>query len=103
MSNRKSPQKQMFIDFDDTPELEGTPGKAKFMIGKSLEESSFLPMNITPVQKKQKIIKKVRFHDDEPIVVPPSQEMAEAKVGSKRVLTRTSELKNVVQSEESET
>ena len=46
----------------------------KFMIGKNLEESSFLPMNISPVElkKKEKVIKKVRFHDDEPTVVHPS-------------------------------
>lgn len=101
LSAKKSPQK--FIDFDET-ELEGTPGKTKFMIGKNLEESSYLPMNIDPVQmEKKKVIKKVRFHDDEPIVVPPSQEMPEVKVGTKRVLTRTSDLKSTIYSEESET
>lgn len=101
MSARKEAQR--FIDIDDSPELEGTPGKAKFMLGKNLEESSFLPMNVNPVQLKKKIVKKVRFHDDEPIVVPPSQEVAAPKVGTKRVLTRTSELKNGTFTEDSET
>ena len=47
LSSQKSPQK--CIDIDEVSDLEGTPGKVQFMIGKGLEESSYLPMSVTPV------------------------------------------------------
>jgi len=58
-------------------------------MGNPREESSYLPMNINPeaLLDKKKIIKKVRFHDDEPIVVEAAPVADQPKVGSKR-LTR---------------
>jgi len=50
------------------------------------EESSYLP-DIVPqeqlVKKKEKIIKKVRFHDDDPVTVLPADYQ---RVGTKRNL-----------------
>lgn len=41
---------------------------SKQFLRKNLEESSFLPDQVIPakIEKKKNIIKKVRFHDDEP-------------------------------------
>jgi|APSaa5957512535_1039671.scaffolds.fasta_scaffold210182_1 hypothetical protein len=48
------------------------------------EESSYLPDNVPHeqlVRKNEKIIKKVRFHDDDPVTVLPADY---PRVGSKR-------------------
>ena len=54
------------------------------------EESSYLP-DIVPqeqlVKKKEKIIKKVRFHDDDPVTVLPADYQ---RVGTKRNLYKNS-------------
>lgn len=70
------------IDLDDEEDFEESPSKQKF-VQQMREESSFLPVAAPQVEKK-KIIKKVRFHDDEDIVVPNSPQ----KVGVKRTLNR---------------
>ena len=64
------------------------------------EESSYLP-DIVPqeqkVNKKEKIIKKVRFHDDDPVTVLPADYQ---RVGTKRNLTKNSAY-NTIEDEES--
>ena len=50
------------------------------------EESSYLPDTVIPAEKieKKKIVKKVRFHDDNPVVVGQQEQIP--KVGTKRLL-----------------
>lgn len=80
-----------YINLDDDNEMD-TPSKK--MIQPRLEESSYLPMNVKPeVKEKKKIVKKVRFYDDDAIESNEdhndlSQEPL-PRVGSKRTLTRT--------------
>jgi len=79
------------INLDEDDDILDTPGKQKFM-SHNKEESSYLPMNVNPekLAEKKKIIKKVRFHDDDPIVVT-SQPLDQPKVGTKRTLMRAEE------------
>lgn len=60
------------------------------------EESSYLPDSVIPEKvEKKKIVKKVRFHDDDPVVVTAQdkpQYLQAAKVGTKRLLSKQTEL-----------
>jgi hypothetical protein len=75
------------INLED--ELEDSPGKQKFLQHMK-EESSYLPMAVLPENvEKKRIIKKVRFHDDEPVVVQDAA--PQLKVGAKRAMTRNTD------------
>jgi hypothetical protein len=66
-------------------------------MSRNREESSYLPMNANPeITEKKKIIKKVRFHDDEPVVVEATPQ---PKVGTKRTLQRNDVLDTPDQSD----
>lgn len=82
-----------YINLDDDNEMD-TPGKK--MIQPRLEESSYLPMNVKPeIKEKKKIVKKVRFYDDDAIESGSAEDQNDRsheplpKVGTKRTLTRT--------------
>ena len=93
-------QQVHYINLDEDDDIEDTPGKKHFLF-KGQEESSYLPMKINPeVVEKKKIIKKVRFHDDN-ATKPVTDELAnQPKVGTKRTLTRTTEI-NEIEDEQS--
>ena len=91
LSQSTQPQRDVRVinlEEDDEDEFAESGTKRRYM-GNPREESSYLPMNINPeaLLDKKKIIKKVRFHDDEPIVVEAAPVADQPKVGSKR-LTR---------------
>ena len=54
------------INLDEEEYTDYSPSKQ--FLRKNLEESSFLPDTVIPpkIEKKKSVIKKVRFHDDEP-------------------------------------
>jgi hypothetical protein len=53
------------INLDEEEYTDYSPSKQ--FLHKNLEESSFLPTVIpAKIEKKKNVIKKVRFHDDEP-------------------------------------
>ena len=71
------------INLDDENEIEDTPSKAKFLAHMK-EESSYLPDTVIPEKiEKKKIVKKVRFHDDNPVVVGQNEYIP--RVGTKRL------------------
>lgn len=72
-------------------DIEDSPVKRQYM-AHNREESSYLPEYIAPAQNQtKKIIKKVRFHDDDPVEVQPGP-VQPVKVGTKRKFTRRSEV-----------
>ena len=80
-----------YITLDDDNEMNDTPSKKMFQ--PRLEESSYLPMNVKPdVMEKKKVVKKVRFYDDDAID-NSDENFAQVqeplpKVGTKRQLTK---------------
>lgn len=64
-SQKSNNEEPAVIDLDED-DIDYSPSKQ--FLRKNLEESSFLPDQVIPakIEKKKSIIKRVRFHDDEP-------------------------------------
>lgn len=71
-------------------DMEDSPVKKHYM-AHNREESSYLPDYVAPTQNQnRKIIKKVRFHDDDPVEVQAGP--VQPKVGTKRKFAKRSEV-----------
>ena len=99
--NENSESKHHYINLDD--DIEDTPGKKHFLF-KGQEESSYLPMKVNPeVIEKKKIFKKVRFHDDDADKPVTDELLNQPKVGTKRTLTRSTDIDHIEEEQSQET